>query len=330
VFAASSDGSWLLFTRRSGEPDKINTLWAANIGAEPEVDELVDLEVANVVHFADWVPGLNNRIVYSTVEPRMAAPGWQSNNDLNYMTIYKSGPGSLIKVEFKETIGGSYGWWGVDFAWAPDGRRLVYSNSNGVGLIGTTSEETPLKLLEFNPLQTRSDWAWVPGVSWGPDGTVLYTVEHAAQPGSPSPDESQLFDLAAVSVEGGEPIPLVSNVGMFAYPTASPAQTMPSGESAYQIAFLKAQFPSQSEGSPYRLMVMDRDGSNLRELFPTEGEPGLAPQQVVWSPEPLFEDQSYALSVIYQGNLWMVDVNSGEAHQITGDQMVSRIIWRGK
>jgi hypothetical protein len=276
------------------------------------------------------VPGLNNRIVYSTAEPSVAAPGWQSNNDLHYLTIYKSGTGSLIEVEFKESIGGSYGWWGVDFTWAPDGKHLVYSNSNGIGLIGTTKEEMPIKLFGFDPLQTRSDWAWIPGVSWGPDGEFLYTVEHGVQPGNPSPDESQLFNLTAVSIQGGEPIPLAANVGMFAYPVASPAQPAPMGETAYQVAFLQAQFPSQSESSPYRLMVMDRDGSNQRSLFPAEGEPGLEPQQIVWSPEPLSEEGGYATAVIYQGNLWLVGVNSSQANQITGDQMVSRIVWRGK
>jgi hypothetical protein len=98
-----------LYTRRSSEDGQINSLWAANIDADPI--EPVDLKVANVIHFADWIPGSNNRVAYSTVEPRPAAPGWQSNNDLRYLTIYKSGSGSFTSVEIQSNIGGSYGWW---------------------------------------------------------------------------------------------------------------------------------------------------------------------------------------------------------------------------
>jgi hypothetical protein len=131
----------------------------------------------------------------------------------------------------------------VNFAWAPDGKRLADSNSNGIGLLGTSKEEVPVPLLEFNPLQTRSDWAWIPGLSWGPDGMVLYTVEHIAPPGIASPDESQIFDLAAIPLQGGPAVHLVSNVGMFSYPVASPFHTLSSGDVTYQVAYLQAIFP---------------------------------------------------------------------------------------
>ena len=327
VLSLPSDGSWLLFTRRSQDSEQINSLWSSEIGTGPL--EPLDLKVGNVVHFADWVPGSNNRIAYSTVEPRPGAPGWLANDDLNYLTIYKSGPGSFGKVEFKEGIGGSYGWWGVNFTWAPDGHSLAFSNSNGVGLVGTTKEETPAKLADFTPLETLGDWAWVPGVSWGPDGRTLYTVLPSAAGGLAG------FDLAAISLAGaqlagGAPVRLVTNLGMFAYPVASPLQTLSTGETGYQVAYLEAFFPADSEKGPYRLWVMDRDGSNRKKLFPPEGEPGLDPQQVVWSPAPLTEGGEYAIALLYQGSLWMVGVDSGKIQQVTGDEMVSRIAWKGK
>jgi hypothetical protein len=108
VLALSDDGSWLLYTRQSTNPEAINELWAANLSIEPV--ESLDLKVANVVHFAGWVPGSNNRVVYSTVEPRLAAPGWQANNDLKYLTIYERRAASECGVHCQP--GGSYGWWG--------------------------------------------------------------------------------------------------------------------------------------------------------------------------------------------------------------------------
>jgi hypothetical protein len=101
-----------------------------------------------------------------------------------------------------------------------------------------------------------------------------------------------------------------------------------SGDATYQVAYLQAIFPSQSDTSRYRLMVMDRDGSNQRSLFPAEGEPGLEPQQVVWSPQAVDGDDNLLLAVIYQGNMWLVNTETGKAQQITGDGLTRRMTWR--
>ena len=79
IFKLSPNGSFLIFTRKSSKPaDKeINTLWAVRAdGGQP-----ISTGIANVIHFADWIPNTNS-IAYSTVEPRSTAPGWQANNDL--------------------------------------------------------------------------------------------------------------------------------------------------------------------------------------------------------------------------------------------------------
>jgi hypothetical protein len=117
---------------------------------------------------------------------------------------------------------------------------------------------------------------------------------------------------------------------MFAYPLVSPLQPLPSGEQGYQVAYLQAAFPNQSETSRYRLVVMDRDGSNPKALFPEEGLPGLTPQREwgAWSSAPLPTSSHYAIAVIYQGNLWLVDATTGDAQQITGDNLTSRVAWR--
>jgi len=73
---------------------------------------------------------------------------------------------------------------------------------------------------------------------------------------------------------------------------------------------------------------MDRDGSNRTILFPVEGTGGLEAQRVVWSPEKLEDAQALALAVIYEGNLWLVDSERGEAWQITGDGLTSRVDWK--
>jgi hypothetical protein len=332
----STDGAWLLFTRRSKEEGQINSLWAAQIGKEP--DQLIDLEAKNVVYFADWVPGSTAQVVYSTVEPQIAAPGWRSNNDLHLLTIFKSKRINQNEVKLETSLAGAYPWWGVSFEWATNPLRLAYANDHQVGVLDVTITDLEMKvdktspLLDFNPLQTNASWAWVPGISWGPDGRTIYTQDHVAPPGTTLPEESQRFDLAALPLEGIPPLHLVSQVGMFAYPLVSPIQPQATGEKAYQVAYLQAAFPSQSETSRYRLVVMDRDGSNPKALFPAEGVPGLTPQREwgAWSPAPLPTSSHFAITVIYQGNLWLVDAATGEAQQITGDNLTSRVSWKAK
>lgn len=354
IFSLSADGGWLLFTRRSTLPDKINSLWVANLaaavsgpGATVEGPPMINLSVANVIHFADWVPGSNTKVIFSTVEPRDAAPGWQANNDLNVITFSSTGWTTRWTIILEANAGGIYGWWGSSFAWAPDAIHLAYARPDQVGLVNY-KDGSISPLLALPPLQTRGDWAWVPGVSWGPDGKLLYVIDHRSEANagessnSLTAESSPLFDLAAILVdleaaatasEEARPasiLPLVSQTGMFAYPLASPLQTDVNGAFEYRLAFLQAIFPTQSETSRYRLAVMDRDGSNRQVLFPEDSAPGLAPQREwgAWSPSPLPETGHFSLAVIYQGNLWLVDTHTGAAVQITSDGLTARVIWK--
>jgi hypothetical protein len=321
IFKLSTDGNWLLFTRISEREDEINNLWAANIDADPV--ENFDLGVANIIHFADWVPGTNSKIIFSTVEPRSTAPGWQANNDLNVLSFSESGWVSSWQDEpvLEANSGGVYGWWGTDFAWSPGGDTLAYARPDSVGLLDyETGIMTPT--LDIVPFFTGEDWAWVPGLSWGADGNSIYTVNHAP------PEDSQSFSLTAIPLVGGAPVAMIPETGMFSYPVTAPSVSLPSGENAFGVAYLEARFPSQSDSSPYNLILMDRDGSNKRVLYPAQGEPGLEPQQVVWSPGPGEGGNEYYLSVINEGNIWLINASSGEAHQITGDGLTKRVSWQ--
>lgn len=332
VFSLSPRGDWLLFTRKSEEEDQINSLWAARVDEEG-AGLMVDLQVANIIHFAEFNPFDPTVIAYSTVEPRPSPPGWQANNDLGLIRLRPDGETRMLTVELETNMGGKYGWWGMDFAWSPDGKQMAYTRPDSLGLLSLGEEELDdnvlTGLLDVLAFQTGSDWAWVPGVSWGPDGNVIYTIDHAPDPAVSTPEESQLFDLTAIPLTVGLPLRLVSQVGMFAYPLPSPV--MSTGETAneYKIAYLHAIFPQQSESSRYRLAIIDRDGSDRVVLFPEEGAPGLEPYERwgAWSPAPM-EDDGYALAVIYQNNLWVINSDTGETRQITGDNLVTRVDWK--
>ena len=124
-FPISKDGQWLLFSRHANQEEKINNLWAVNLwealAGEAEDVEFIDLKIDNVIHFADFRPGGETRIVFSTVEPRTSAPGWQANNDLQALVFSGSGWTTQWSTLVDPNSGGIYGWWGTDFSWSQDG-----------------------------------------------------------------------------------------------------------------------------------------------------------------------------------------------------------------
>lgn len=318
IFKLSPNGSFLIFTRKSTKPadQEINTLWAVRTdGGKP-----FSTGLANIVHFADWIPGTNS-IAYSTVEPRATAPGWQANNDLSRYSISTGEKRKILDA----SNGGVYGWWGMTFAFSSDG-RLAYAQPDGIGLVDIDGKYLK-PLLNITPLNTHSDWAWLPSIAWGADGKTLYYISHAPPPSLVNSEDSPFFDISATSFENSASVQIVEQTGMFAYPSVSSLQSS-TRERQYQVAYLQAIFPEQSETSRYRVVVMDRDGSNRRTIFPADDAPGLEPQTPVWAPEPIEGQSGDFLAVVYQGNLWLVDSGNGEPYQVTGDGLVTRIDWK--
>jgi hypothetical protein len=333
IFTLSPDGKFLLFSRYSSEGNSINTLWVASLEKDPV--KIIDLSIRNVVHFAEFNPN-SSKVAYSTVEWRETAPGWQANNDLFEISVTVNGFVGLPKEILESNSGGVYGWWGMDFSWSPDAVNLLYTRPDSIGVVNS-NDGSMTSIYSITPYQTGGNWAWVPGASWSPDGNVIYSVDHVTA----APNEMQgiqYFDLLAVPFMGGSPVHLSSDVGMFAYPVPSPIQLMENfdnstsglsqDQAAFLVAYLQAIFPNQSEISGYKLCTMDRDGSNHKVIFPEEGAVGLNPQDVVWSPEPMGSGDEPAIAFVYNGNIWMVYSNTGEALQITGDGLITQIDWR--
>lgn len=333
VFSLSPKGEWLLFTRKEEDTDggdnsenRINSLWAVDL--TEEVSKPIDLKVDNVIHFADWVPSKGLTILFSTVEPRAESPGWKANNDLQILTFSATGTVGKREVILDTNMAGLYGWWGAHFAYSKDGTLLAYALSDEVGLVDL-EKKSMVPLVRLVPFETGSSWAWVTGLGWSADQKVLYLVTHAPRPGLENDEASPLFDLAALPL-GSDPfttsgpvINIIPQAGMFAYPSPGPLVE----DSGYRIAYLRALFPEQSDSKRYRLWIMDRDGSNGKVIFPPEDRQGIDPQQVLWSPKALTNDVFW-LSVNYQGDLWLVDSETGQAQQITGDGSISRIDWK--
>lgn len=317
IFKLSPNGNYLIFTRRSTKPasEEINTLWAVRTdGGKP-----FSTGLSNIIHFADWIPGTNS-IAYSTVEPRASAPGWQANNDLSRYSITTGEKRKILDA----TNGGVYGWWGVTYDFSPEG-GLAYAQPDGIGLVDIDGKYRK-PLLEITPFNTHSDWAWLPSIAWGADGKTLFYTSHAPSEDLRSDEDSPFFGVNVVSLENSTSVPVVEKTGMFAYPSVSGLQSS-ARERLYQVAYLQAIFPEQSGTSRYRVVVMDRDGSNRRTIFPSPDAPGLQPQTPLWAPDVIEGQAGNFLALVYQGNLWLVDSGNGEPYQVTGDGQVSKIDW---
>jgi hypothetical protein len=320
ILRISPDGQWLLFTRAGDGEELINTLWASSLAEGSEL--IVDLGAENIVHFADFVPGADTpTVAYSTAEVAAGPPGWQANNDLYTVRFSEAGTVFQPTQLLEPRTDSLYTWWGSNYAWSPDGEQLAFARPDAVGLVDLEGDDLDI-LQDVLAFQTESEWAWMPTVSWSPDGSRLYYTNHVEQPGLEQQARSPLFDLVAMDAESGALSTLASNVGMFAQPQASPAV-----EGVSYLAFLQAINPTQSDVSAYQLALMESGGGPATILFPPSGAAGLAPGRFSWSPAPGGSDGGLYIALVYQGNLWLVDVFSGATTQLTADGLVSAVAW---
>jgi hypothetical protein len=323
IFSISPDRSWLLYSRTPSSSDPnggINSLWVVNLvenGAIP-----VPLGVKNVVHYAEWVPNTERTIAYSTVAPRSTPPGWQANNDLVMLQFNSDGTTKKSTTIVEQNSGGIYGWWGTLFAISPDGSTIAYARPDSIGVVDQKNAQFS-PLINLTPYQTGGDWAWVPDITWAPYGRILFTVQHGTAGSDPTDETSTAFELTAIVVSSKTVIRLFPGSGMFSSAKPSP---LGSGK-AYQLGILTSLLPDQSGTSRYDLRLMDRDGSNVRKLYPGEGVQGLSPQQVVWSPVGS-DSGDQLLAFLAQGNLMFVDSVTGAISQVSGDGTVSKIDWK--
>jgi hypothetical protein len=322
VFSLSADGRYLLFTRAADEKSSnLNALWIVNTFVLDDAPRALGVNDALYAQLSADA----RSIVYSTGEKTAGAPGWRAHNDLlmALLAIGDTNPLKTPQVIWKPNSRAPYAWWGANFAWAPDERAMAYAFANEIGFIelatrATDQNPTPRRALKnFAPFRTYADWVWVPQIAWSPDSRFVIGAVHAPL-GNPSvATDDPVFEVWALARDGTVSAPLAKQTGMWAAPAWSP----PGARNESQIAFGVALAPSNSERSRYALVVMDRDGGNKKQIFPTANEEGLIVVQVAWSPD------ARQLIAIRDGDLWLYDFASNKWAQMTANGASSLPRW---
>ena len=340
VFALSPTGSHLLFTRvhtNTADTSLFNSLWVVSTtrNSEPQ-----PLGVDNVL-WANWNPDRTRaqQIAYTTGVGIDLPPGWEANNDLWIGEILES-DAPFEPERIVESYPATYGWWGGNYAWSPDGTRIAYSFADEVGLIdltaaperlnvGTNAETTsqPRQIISrFAEYDTRADWVWLPSLSWSPDGQYLAFTQHG-DPNSPA-EATAVFNTYVAAVNRDSETAsfasrFVPRSGIWGYPRWSPRPTQADRDS--QIAFLRSTDPLDSLRSSYTLWLMDTDGSNAFQLYPLPGENSFFPrneQFMVWS------GTGQDIAFVFGDQLYLLNLQAGDVFQVTeGDALVSHPTW---
>ena len=319
IFQLSNNSRYLLYSSKPNQEEDLketfNELWVVDTNTANS--EPLTLNVQNVL-WAAWSPKDQFSIAYSTGEPRTTAPGWQAHNNLHIATFNETDIEVVHTTIIEPSAGGSYGWYGMQFAWAPDGIHIAYAQADRIGIIDLSNPTDPVKkqLTNFSHYQTWTDWVWIPALTWSPDSKFIYTVSHGDPIGLELPEDSQIFNVGALAKDGSFQATLAERTGMWSNPVVSPITN-----DGFQVAYLQSNNPLQSVNSGYTLSVMEQDGSNAKFIFPTSGETALKPQNITWSPN------GEQIALIHRGNLWVVDNESLVSQQLTSDSQTSKPSW---
>lgn len=327
VMALSPDGDYLIYTREPEDAETfVNELWLIESSGNREP---LKLEPTDVL-YAEWLPTDDYTISFSTSEVQELAPYWDALNNLWTMRINpETGQSLNIRQIVRESTGGASGWWGTVFKWSPDGEQIAWARADSAGIVD--EEGNLISLLNYPYFRVIQNWSWRASLSWSWDSNLLLTVSHGAPLGSQPADRSPVFDVTVTDLNDELEATIIGAAGIWSSPTFSPPVISDSNqfESGY-MAYLQARDPFNSVNGEYDLVVADRDGSNSRIIFPPQGRSGirsenagqiLVPRDYVWSPD------GRQIAVTYQGNLWVVDVESTVAHQLTFDGGASYPIW---
>ncbi len=288
VFQLSPTGESLLFTRQR-EVQETNELWWLASTADSAAPAL-PLSVTHV-RGAVWHPSEARVMFTYTLEEQPTLRRQRLD----------PGTGTLQAIETSQTHWAANPM--IQLQLSHDGQTIAYSNHQELGMLDLASGDRQT-LASFSPPHPGDPSAWLPHFSWSAEPKMLIAT-------LPNPTESQAnrFDLSVFLLEGALRATLFEDVGSEAIAKYSPRSHAMIG------------FTTHTEEG-HALFIADRDGSNQRGVFPRSA--GTATQQIAdfaWS-----ADGQQILAIV-DGNLWLIEVDSGQAWQLSADGGVTALDW---
>ena len=326
VFDQSETGARLLFTAETeAGSDFFNTLWMLPTAGQADPVRLTPTDVM----VAEWRPRAGDVVAYSTGLRYANTGDLRALNNLWLLRLdLESGRALSIDEALPESPGGAYGAWGTGFVWSPNGANLAWTRANGFGVVDLV-EGRLTTLLDYAAFDSGANWAWRSTLSWSDDSRLLAATVHGAPTGDEPATTSPVFDVTVVAADGSFSAPVQTMAGMWAAPAFSPIAERGEFKEGH-IAWLAAREPETSLSSQYDLMTADRDGSNERHLFPAEGAAGIERADFATNAPPFaWSPDARHIAIIYQNDLWLVDVESAAATQVTFDGASSHPVWNG-
>ena len=327
VFDQSGDGQRLLFSAETDAgSDFFNALWLLKVGEDAIPLRLTPTDVL----YAQWRPRVKDTLAYSTGLRSRGASAPSALNNLWLLRLdLDSGHTVSISEALPESVGGDYGAYGTRFAWSPDGAKLAWARADGLGMVDF-SDRRLTTLLDYAAFRVSASWVWRTTLSWSLDSRLLAATAHGAPVGGEPAAASPIFDIAVASADGAFAAPLKRRTGMWAAPAFSPDAAPAGGYRVGYLAWLAARQAENSLSSDYDLMLADRDGSNARAIFPPPGEPGFLRRDLAsHAPDFAWSPDARHIAIVYRGDIWLVDVMSAAAAQVTFDGASSYPVWTG-